>query len=98
MMSTATTLSQWHMRTISGWISMPRWSALMARTLHLPPGRRAALVLEHDAAFQQFLANPVSFGEVLVLARGLPGCDSLVDPSLLHASRRGAQERIRLPL
>src|SRR5258708_6897426 len=98
MMNTATTLIQWHTRTISGCISMSRWSAVMARTLPPSPCGGAPLVLEHDAAVGELLANAVGLREVLVLAGRLAGGDPLADPGLVHAGRRGAQELVRLAL
>src|SRR5579859_5415748 len=98
IISTATTLIQWHTRTISGCISMARWSEVMARTLHPAPRRRIALVLQHDAAIGEFLADAVSLREVLVLAGRLTGRDPFVHPRLVDAGRRGTEKLVRLAL
>src|SRR4051812_3418792 len=96
MMSTARTLSQWHTRTTSGWISMVRWSALMGTTLHLSPRGGRALVFQHDAAVEKLLADAVSFGEVLIHSRRMACRDALGNPLLAHARRRCLQECLRL--
>src|ERR1041385_2508127 len=98
MTSTATTLIQWHTRTTSGWISMEPWSVPMGPTLHLSPRRGRALVLQHDAALEELLTDAVSFGELLVSARGLARGNALGDPLFAHPGGPRLQERLRLAL
>src|SRR5206468_6375457 len=69
-----------------------------SETLHPSPSGRRTLVLEHDAAVEQFLTDAVSLGEVFAIPGRLARRDALGDPLLRYARRGRAQEFVRVAL
>src|SRR5690242_18545379 len=89
------------MRTVSGCTrrgGMGRMSELATLSLQPPPRGYSGLILEHDALLEQLVADPVGFGVVLRLARGLARGDPLLDPGFGDARRAALQEVLGVAL